>query len=286
MKKWGVLVLVLLASASAYAGDETVSVLLRSGERVDGKLVGLTERRWRVKVGSNVIEIAESDVKRIDFVETAKTAAASETPAPAGEKTFDPEALVPPESELPKGLSAKKTRTFGRAALDGWARGASKDDPVKGGNLEQTFFRAEEVTAFTWSERASLELVVFRYPSSADAARFVPFVRKQLRAEGLEKLVDGHVVETIRVGNLFLVLSDTGVTRLTVNAFRAAIAKRLDALSVTPDIEVTPASRALRIELLDVPEALMPVGLSWSGLQDDDVAKIGPSRAPPIRTSP
>src|SRR5579872_1594022 len=72
MKNWGLaLVFALVLAGSARAGDgQTVTIELKTGERVTGKLVGFGDHRYKVKIGDSTLGLREEDIRRIEFGDT------------------------------------------------------------------------------------------------------------------------------------------------------------------------------------------------------------------------
>jgi hypothetical protein len=72
MNRWGrALVFGLVLAGTARAGDQTVTIELKTGERVTGKLLGFADHRYKVKIGDSTLGLREEDIRRIEF-ETAK----------------------------------------------------------------------------------------------------------------------------------------------------------------------------------------------------------------------
>jgi hypothetical protein len=269
----GVLLALLLVSASAWAGDEKVTVVLRSGERVEGTLVGLAERRWRVQVGSKVVEVPESEVKRIDFADDGAEATAAKKPSAAGEpasaseeEPVDPRAFEPAASDLPRGLSAERPLILmSRASLDAVVEGSTDVDAVSLGNLKAVFSHAQEVRVHTYSERGALiVLAVFRAATRAEAAAGFDLVRGD-GVRGLGRAISLHgavPMKAVLAGNVFAFVADGGVTRVTSRAFRELIEKRLASLPGKPTIDDYSSERAFSPALLVVPTEQLPSGLT------------------------
>lgn len=73
-----VVVLAALVGPGRADDERLVSIELKTGEKVSGRLVGFAERRYRVKIGDSTVAIREEDVKRLEFGDAAPA-----TPPPA-----------------------------------------------------------------------------------------------------------------------------------------------------------------------------------------------------------
>jgi tetratricopeptide (TPR) repeat protein len=104
-------VCLVLGAATAFADEGRVTVRLKDGKRVEGRLLGFGERSFRVEVDGRVEEIREGDVLRIEFVpEVAAEPSVAVTPASSEIK---PVHAPPQELEV-------TTEVPGRLQLD-WA---------------------------------------------------------------------------------------------------------------------------------------------------------------------
>ncbi len=134
------LVAVLLVALAVRAAEQRVSIRLADGRTLEGELLDFGERTYRVRVGGEVLVLAERDVVEIEFL-----------PAPAPAPTLDIFPLEPPPS-IPGLVAAGKPERLERpAAPGGWAETLGDR------------FNAKEIGAADLAAVRRAYVVAFRY---------------------------------------------------------------------------------------------------------------------------
>ncbi len=241
-----VLVLVLGLAGPVLAGEEPVVVELRSGERVEGVLLGFGERVYRIDVGGALREIREADVRRIEFVEPVLA-----------------EALLPQREDLPACFVEVQSQVAGPAQIRAMLERARKaPTEPENANFIDAAGGLREIGVLGGRERAKLLLSVHVYETSADAEAGA----RGLRREALRPWKSGRpkddATELLHAGRVVAALLDNGVTPMAYESARKALVARLERVAAGEvRAERLPIEPEFRARRLLVPDFWLPAGL-------------------------
>jgi hypothetical protein len=255
MRFRGVVVALLLCMAPmAFAGDEPVVLTLQTGEKVEGKLVGFGERRYRVNQGGTVREIEEKDVRRIEFfpapaaAPAPKPEATAPVPAKTLAKPLSLDDFILPSESLPRGVLATGTRSVA-VGLD------STTTTIAGVPARFQLLGTEGYLRIDYRERAELELHVIQ-----NGADYHDRIRTRLKNDLLNANVPGRVIELLDAGPFLAVLVDAGLTPAAYEGLRKLVTERL-ARAGEIRVDRLPGAFTLGPVEIYAPPAWLPEGI-------------------------
>jgi len=263
------LCLALAAPFAVRAGEEAVSIELKSGERINGALLDFGERVYRVRVGGVVREVREEDVRSLRFGAAPPTGGG----AREAEGPLSAEDVLPHGS--PKGIRIEEalTQRYPREKAQSLIREAAAKLRAEGqhaGQLEESAEGLDGLARVRYVEPtgrdSSLDVEVYLYKTTADAMQARSGLLPELRRRGAKRSEDHPqtlTCEIITCRNLIVAMHDLNASGFARASLRDSIVGNLERLAPgemrteSPSVRKRPFGR----NQLALPEIWLPAGL-------------------------